>query len=280
MKIISVSRSDLKLLITDTENGETRKVNLPFTFSVGGVCPNGEGGVHIITHGDVYELSASNLSQNKIDIKPAIKFNHMQCHQVKCVDETMYYADTNDSSIKDIDGNVVYKPSHLNGDEPMDYIHLNGFEPHDGGYFVTAMAYNSFWKDDFNNGRLWHTSDEETYAEVLLPHSPVVYEDKVYVIESGTSSLLRFNLDMTNKEVISNHFKGFVRGLVIHDGYAYVATSNIREKSSFVDFMKGQNAFNGSECAIWKVDLNDHSREKLHTSGVLTEISDICLIDG
>ena len=98
---------------------------------------------------------------------------------------------------------------------------------------VTCLATATPWRDNFDSGRLWYADDEDNYLSILLPHSPVFWEDRVYVLESGKSRLLSFNPDLEHesKRIEADGFPGFVRGLAIMGGKAIVATSKLKKKS-------------------------------------------------
>jgi hypothetical protein len=63
-----------------------------------------------------------------------------------------------------------------------------------------------------------------------MPHSPRIYNNKLYVLESGTGTLLSMDLE-SNKIEKEFNFGCFVRGLHFYGNVAVIGKSKIRETS-------------------------------------------------
>ena len=278
MKIVLTSRNDLKLVVTDVESKTSTFCKVPFMRGIGGVQSK-DGGILALSNSNLIQVNFNELTSNHLKFDSIPKdfkyFNGMQLTG----STTKVWADPNNNRIANVDGDSVYTPSHLDESTPADFCHVNGVEENEEGYVVTALSFDEHWRTNFNNGRIWKTDDESKFANVILPHSPVIFNNKIYVLESGTSSLLSFNMDLSGKQTVATGFTGFVRGLDIRGGKAYLATSKIREQSTFCDFLKNKEAFFGDEAALWEVDLMDGTKNKITTYDRVSDITDLCVIE-
>jgi uncharacterized protein (TIGR03032 family) len=75
-----------------------------------------------------------------------------------------------------------------------------------------------------------------------MPHSPRIYQDELFVLESGNGNLLKVLPNEKKTELIYN-FNCFVRGLSFYKNFALIGKSKIRETSKdFDDLNVKQNS--------------------------------------
>jgi uncharacterized protein (TIGR03032 family) len=114
-----------------------------------------------------------------------------------------------------------------------DRCHLNGLAMRDGRpRYVTAYSESdlgSGWRDTqtFGGVVVDVSSDEVIVRGMCMPHSPRWHDGALWVLESGTGSLGRIDLDAGRFERVVE-VPGFARGLVMVGRYAVVATSGLR----------------------------------------------------
>jgi uncharacterized protein (TIGR03032 family) len=118
-----------------------------------------------------------------------------------------------------------------------DRCHLNGMALKNGKpKYVTALGDTNTpqgWREAIINGGI--LMDVETNQNILdrlpMPHSPMFYQNELYMLLSATGELIRIDLKDRKYEVIKN-LNGFCRGLDIYNDYAFVAMSRLRKNSS------------------------------------------------
>ena len=64
-----------------------------------------------------------------------------------------------------------------------------------------------------------------------MPHSPRIYDDKLYMLLSATGEILSVDPKKGKYDVI-NKVKGFVRGMAKYGDYLFVAHSRLRKSAS------------------------------------------------
>jgi uncharacterized protein (TIGR03032 family) len=130
-----------------------------------------------------------------------------------------------------------WKPPFISQLVPEDRCHLNGMVLKDGvPKYVTALSEDDVkqgWrKNKLNTGVLMEVpSGEIILTGLSMPHSPRFYKDELYLLESGTGSLVKVNLAENSRELVVS-FDCFIRGLSFHEHYAIIGKSQIRETST------------------------------------------------
>ena len=75
---------------------------------------------------------------------------------------------------------------------------------------------------------------EVILAGLPMPHSPRVYDGKLYALLSATGEIVVVDVERGQFETI-NRVSGFVRGLARFGDYLFVGSSQIRKQHSFGD---------------------------------------------
>lgn len=131
-----------------------------------------------------------------------------------------------------------WRPPFISGLAPEDRCHLNGLAMRDGlPAYVTAMAWTDQakgWRQlPKSSGLVMDVGSGSVVTQgLVMPHSPRWYRDQLLVLNSGMGCLEVVDRDTGGRETIAP-MPGFTRGLGLHDGYAFVGLSRIRETVVF-----------------------------------------------
>ena len=138
----------------------------------------------------------------------------------------------NDSSFE-----AQWRPPFVSDIAPEDRCHLNSVAMVDGQpEYVTAFGeVDTFegWRENrIAGGIVMDVSSGEIVLEGLpMPHSPRVYDGKLYLLLSGTGELVRAEPETGGYEVVAQ-LPGFVRGMARCGDYLFVGLSKLRKSSS------------------------------------------------
>lgn len=186
-------------------------------------------------------------------------------HDVAFTKNEIIGINTQYSCICKIDENYSFtpfwKPSFISELVPEDRCHLNGLAMSDDEpLYVTALSQTDThdgWRAfKTNGGVLIHVPSNKIILENLaMPHSPRVYNGKVYVLLSATGQLLKFDPDTNQKEIVAD-LGGFVRGMSKIENYLFIGLSKIRKTSSgFKDLPIAEKA---TDAGVIIFDLNSN----------------------
>ena len=130
-----------------------------------------------------------------------------------------------------------WRPPFVSDVVPEDRCHLNSMAMVDGQpEYVTAFGeVDSFegWRENrVSGGILMDVPSGEIVLDGLpMPHSPRVYDGKLYLLLSGTGELVCAEPEAGRYEVVTQ-LPGFVRGMARCDDYLFVGLSKLRKTSS------------------------------------------------
>lgn len=136
-----------------------------------------------------------------------------------------------------------WKPSFISHLVSEDRCHLNGLamEEEQPKYVSALGTGNSFqsWRENIvKGGVLIEVSSNEIVAsELPMPHSPRMYNGKLYVLLSAAEQLVCVD-PQTGKYDTVAHIPGFVRGMDKIGEYLFIATSKLRKNSSTFKHLK------------------------------------------
>lgn len=131
----------------------------------------------------------------------------------------------------------IWKPHFISEIEPGDRCHLNGVAMLNGEpAYVTALGKTNepkAWKTNKSNGGLiMHVPTNKILVEGLsMPHSPRIYGNKLYFLNSGKGELMTMDLN-TNKTEVVKSFPYFLRGMAQFGDYLFIGLSKIRKAST------------------------------------------------
>ena len=176
-----------------------------------------------------------------------------------------------------------WKPSFISELVPEDRCHLNGMAMQDGRpKYVTTFnmedSRDSWSEGSVDYGTLIDIDKNEVLIEgMIMPHSPKVYDNKVYVCESGLGKVWEYHPKTREKhEVIS--LQGFTRGLFFYGGLMFVGTSlpRVSENKNPAPIAK---MYDQTYAGIWIVNLQTkESIGHIIFDGDVGQIYDISII--
>ena len=183
----------------------------------------------------------------------------------------------------------IWKPPFLSKLAAEDRCHMNGLAMENGKpKYVTAVAETDVpdgWREKRTDGGV--VIDVET-NEILtrglsMPHSPRIYRDKLYVLNSGAGEF--GTIDRTTGEYTAIAFcPGYLRGMSFHGFYAIVGLSKPRENKTFTGVPLDQALVDKNaeaQCALYVIDLRTGDIVHwLRMEGIVQELYDVVFLEG
>lgn len=178
-----------------------------------------------------------------------------------------------------------WAPPFISSLAPEDRCHLNGLAVRDDRpAYVTALGATDSpggWRAAKARGGVLIdiASGEVAAGGLSMPHSPRWWQDRLWMLESGTGSLCVADLDTGSVEVVAE-LPGFTRGLTFLDGIALVGLSQIRESATFggLPLTRRQQE---RQSGVWMVDLRSGNVVGfLRFDDLVQEIFDVALLPG
>lgn len=152
-----------------------------------------------------------------------------------------------------------WKPPFVTEYAPDDRCHLNGFcMDNNGPKYATALGETNTkegWRENKAKGGILIDipSGEIVARNLSMPHTPILYGGRLWLLESGTGSLLVID-EKTGQTTTVARFPGFLRGLVFYDRFAFVGLCQIREKKAFGG-LPIEEMYDELKCAIHILDV-------------------------
>ncbi|HMF13738.1 MAG TPA: TIGR03032 family protein [Gemmataceae bacterium] len=178
-----------------------------------------------------------------------------------------------------------WRPPFLTALAAEDRCHLNGLAVADGApKYVTALAETDTpqgWRaDKVHSGCLIDVASGQTVARgFAMPHSPRVHRGRVWMLHSGAGQLVLVDPSSGRAETVTE-LPGYTRGLALHDRFAFVGLSKIRETSTFGGMPIAERRPE-LKCGVGVVDLGT-GRLMAHLEFVtgVEEIFDVQVVPG
>ena len=183
----------------------------------------------------------------------------------------------------------LWKPPFISKLAAEDRCHLNGLALENGkAKYVTAVSQSDVadgWRDRRRDGGcvIDIQSNEIIASGLSMPHSPRVYRDKLWLLNSGTGHF--GYIDRTNGNFEKVAFcPGYIRGLTFHGDFAIVGLSRSRENKTFSGLELDDNLKSGdaeARCGLHVIDMR--SGDVVHwlrVEGVVTELYDVVSLPG
>jgi len=183
----------------------------------------------------------------------------------------------------------LWKPPFISKLAAEDRCHLNGLALENGkAKYVTAVSQSDVadgWRDRRHDGGcvIDIESNEIVASGLSMPHSPRVYRDKLWLLNSGTG---HFGfIDRTTGKFQQVAFcPGYLRGLSFHGDYAIVGLSKSRENKTFSGLELDNNLVTHDaepRCGLHVIDLKSGDIVHwLRIDGVVTELYDVVSLAG
>ena len=190
------------------------------------------------------------------------------------------------SCIIEIDDNYSFKPiwapPQIDKITSEDRCHLNGMAMLNGKPKY-ATAFNNgntpqSWRDNITSSGVVYDIDQNQIIcqGLAMPHTPRIFNNELYVLQSATGELTKINTKDGSYEVIVK-IDGFIRGMSLHNDYLFIGISKLRKNSS--TFGKLDFAKNANQAGIIIVHLPTKSISgKINYLNSLDEIYDVHIL--
>jgi uncharacterized protein (TIGR03032 family) len=145
----------------------------------------------------------------------------------------------------------VWKPSFITDMSPEDRCHLNGMAVKDDTIeYVTALGATNTkqgWRENkIKGGILIHVPTNEIVMQGLsMPHSPRLYNGKLYFLNSAQGELHVCDPEKGTSEVVTK-LGGFARGMARFGDFVFIGISKLRHTTDvFKDLPIAKTSFAG-----------------------------------
>ena len=183
---------------------------------------------------------------------------------------------------------VYWKPPFISKLAPEDRCHLNGLAMRAGEpAYVTAVCKSDVvngWRDRRAEGGcvIDVKSNAVVSDKLSMPHSPRLYRDRLWVLNSGLGYL--GTVDPATGDFVPHTFcPGFLRGLAFHNGYALVGLSMPRDGSFSGLALDGELKKRDADpwCGVQIMELaTGNIVEWIRLEGGISELFDVQVIPG
>lgn len=185
-----------------------------------------------------------------------------------------------------------WKPQFISAIVAEDRCHLNGMAMQDGmPKYVTAVSKSDSidgWRDRrADGGIVIDVEKNEIVCEGLsMPHSPRLYQGKLWLLNSGTGEFGWVDLSKPDPGARFTPVvfcPGFVRGLAFHGKYAFVGLSRPRyERFEGLELdTRLEQADSEAWCGVQVIDLNSAScAQWFRIDGKIGELYDVEVLPG
>lgn len=183
----------------------------------------------------------------------------------------------------------LWKPKFITKLAAEDRCHLSGLALDNGEpRYVTSVSQsdvNEGWREHRKNGGViidLRTS-EVVLADLSMPHSPRIYRDKLWLVNSGTGEFGFADLQTGKFEPVA-FCPGYARGLTFTNDFAVVGLSKCRENRTFsglaLDERLNQKNIE-ARCGLQVIHLK--TGDVVHTlnlEGIIRELYDVAVLPG
>jgi uncharacterized protein (TIGR03032 family) len=183
----------------------------------------------------------------------------------------------------------LWQPPFLSKLAAEDRCHLNGLALNNGhARYVTAVSTSDVtdgWRDKRRAGGVVFDvhSNNVVASGLSMPHSPRVYRDRLWLLNSGTGYLGSLDLADGIFEPLA-FCPGYARGLAFAGNYAVLGLSRSRHDKTFggLELDEALTA-KGTEarCGLHVVDLRSgDTTHWLRLEGMVSELYDVAVLPG
>ncbi len=183
----------------------------------------------------------------------------------------------------------LWKPAFISKLAAEDRCHLNGLAMENGHpRYVTAVGQTDVadgWRDRRQNGGciIDVTNDKVIVSGLSMPHSPRVYKNRLWVLNSGTGYIGTVDPDNNKFEPLT-FCPGYLRGLAFVNNFAIVGLSAARGNQTFSGLALDDNLLvknAEARCGLMVIDINTGDIVHwLRITGVIQELYDVAILPG
>ena len=129
-----------------------------------------------------------------------------------------------------------WQPPFIDDLKPEDRCHMNGMATENGEIkYLTALGTGNTaqeWRDKKMSGGIImeYPSGKIITDGLAMPHSPRIFNNKLYVLNSAQGELLEIDRETGKKELVVN-LGGFARGMEMVGDYLFIGVSKLRHNS-------------------------------------------------
>ncbi len=183
----------------------------------------------------------------------------------------------------------LWKPPFISKLAAEDRCHLNGLAMEEGHpRYVTAVGQTDIadgWRDRRQNGGcvIDMLSDEVILSGLSMPHSPRLYQGKLWLLNSGVGDFGYVDRERAVFESVT-FCPGYIRGLAFSGDFAVVGLSKPRQNKTFSglpldDNLRARNA--EARCGLQVIDLRTGDIVHwLRIEGIVHELYDVAVLPG
>ena len=183
----------------------------------------------------------------------------------------------------------LWRPGFVSRLVPEDRCHLNGLAMENGRpRYVTAVGESDVadgWREKrVGGGVVVDVEEDRIVARGLsMPHSPRIYEGKLWLLDSGTGHFGFIEPSSGRFEPVA-FCPGYLRGLWFHDRFAIVGLSQPRENKTFAglpidDALAKRGA--SPQCGLMVIDMKSGAAAHwLKIEGIVHELYDVVALAG
>ncbi len=183
----------------------------------------------------------------------------------------------------------LWKPPFIERWVAEDHCHVNGMAMQEGvpryvSMFAQTDEHQGWRKHRVDGGCVYDLHNGRFVVEGLsMPHSPRLYRDRLWLLQSGTGEFGYVDLQRKKFEPVV-FCPGYVRGLAFAGDYAIVGTSKGREQEMFDELPLAKRLAERGEdvrCGLSIVDLRTGEiAHSLWIEGAVTQMYDVAVLPG
>ncbi|MBI2481781.1 MAG: TIGR03032 family protein [Planctomycetia bacterium] len=181
----------------------------------------------------------------------------------------------------------IWKPPFISKLAAEDRCHLNGIALDRGKpRYVTAVSQSDIvdgWRDRRRDGGcvIDIQSNQLVASGLSMPHSPRVYRDQLWLLNSGTGYFGRVDRSADSFEPLA-FCAGYLRGMAFTDDFAVVGISRPRENKTFTGLDLDDNLAERdaeARCGLQVIDLRTMDIVHwLRIEGIVAELYDVVVL--
>lgn len=179
---------------------------------------------------------------------------------------------------------AIWKPPFISKLLPEDRCHMNGMADENGKpKYVTIVGQSDVadgWREKRQNGGMVMDviTNEIIGQGFSMPHSPRLYQGKLWLLEAGSGYFGYLDLNTQKFERLV-FCPGFLRGLDFIGNYAIVGTSGLRQNKTFSGLELEQNLQKAgveARAAVHIINLETGAIENwIRLGGMVEELYDV-----
>ncbi|MBN2893436.1 MAG: TIGR03032 family protein [Bacteroidales bacterium] len=261
---ISTYQAGKVVLLSPTD--KDKLIQLPRTFENAMGMATKDDQLAISTQSKVEILKSSSTLAKKYIKKPntydhiympraSYHTGYLALHDMAFVKDKLVAVNTLFSSLSYIDDQQSFtpfwQPPFITDLMPEDRCHLNGMAiENDEIKYLTALGSTDVkqgWRENKINGGILmeYPSGRIILDNLSMPHSPRIFDGKLYLLNSAQGELIEVNPEKGTYEVIVN-LGGFARGMEKIGEYLFIGVSKLRHNNDvFNDLPITKTSFAG-----------------------------------